>query len=80
MHLLYGGMGAIMEDSCAGDNRHVGDSPAHPDILNPVQLQLHCASTTHISTEKVISKITAGIHSVRALHLYPPAHLLILPL
>lgn len=80
MHLLYGGMRAIMEDSCAGDNRHVGDSPAHPDILNPVKLQLHCVSTTHTSTEKVISKITAGIHSVCTLHLHPPEYLLILNL
>lgn len=64
MHLLYGGMWAIMEDSCGGDNRHVGDSPAHPDILYPVQLQLHCVSTTHSGAEKVISEITAGIHSL----------------
>lgn len=48
-----------MEDSCGGDNRHVADSPAHPDILYPVQLQDHCVSTTHSNT--VISEITAGI-------------------
>lgn len=67
-----------MEDSCAGDNRHVGDSPAHPDILYPVQLQLHYVSTTHTSTEKVISEITAGIHRLCTLHLYPSEYALIL--
>lgn len=56
MHLLHGGMRAIVEDSCAGDNRHVADSLAHPDILYPVQLQLHCVRATHTTTEKVISK------------------------
>lgn len=54
-----------MEDSCGGDNRHVVDSPAHPDILYPVQLQLHCVSTTHTSPGKVISEIIAGIQCLR---------------
>lgn len=63
MHLLHGGIRAIMEDSCGGDNRHVGDSPAHPDILYSVQLQHYCVSTTHSNTQKVISGITAGIHT-----------------
>lgn len=76
MHLLYGGTSAIMEDSCGGDNRHVGDSPAHPDILYPVQLQLHCVTQhTHTSAEEEISEITAGIQS---LHRYLSEYALIL--
>lgn len=67
-----------MEDSCGGDNRHVGDSPAHPDILYPVQLQLHCVSTTHTSIEKVISEITAGIHSLCTVYLCLPEYAQIL--
>lgn len=67
-----------MEDSCGGDNRHVGDSPAHPDILYPAQLQLHCVSTTHTSAEKVISEITAGIQRLCTLHLYLSEYALIL--
>lgn len=53
-----------MEDSCGGDNRHVGDSPSYPDILYPGQLQHHCVSERHSNAWKVISEINACIHGL----------------